>query len=93
MLFNVLRIGDPTANGNRTVVLRYGENVTTDLGTIVNSRVARAVVEASSLKAKVGDNIELDMGSTFRFEVRPFTIPEGEENEGQILELTWIVVK
>lgn len=89
MDFTVLRIGDVTDNGNVTVTMQFGENVSTPLGEVVNSRIARAVVRAESLSVEAGAVVELDMEETFKFETSPYTIPDGE-NAGQVVNLTWI---
>jgi len=71
--------------------MQYGENIDTDLGQVVASRIARVVVKADTLTKEVGDTISLDMDSMFKFETRAFTVPEGEENAGQVIDLAWVV--
>lgn len=91
MDFTILRIGDATELQNRTIVMQYGDNVETDLGEVVASRIARVVVTAASFSREVGDVVTLDMDNTFKFEDRPYTIPEGEENAGDVVNLRWVV--
>lgn len=90
MDFTIIRIGSETQLGNVTVVMQYGENVDTDLGQAVASRIARIVVKANTLSKGVGDTVQLDMDNTFKFEQRAFT-PEEGENAGTTYDLQWVV--
>ena len=91
MDFIILSIGSPTDLGNVTVKMQYGVNEETDLGEVLASRVARVVVVADTLKKAEGETVTLDMDNTFKFEERPYTIPEGEANAGEVVDLMWIV--
>ena len=91
MDFTILRIGEATPLENRTIVMQYGQNIDTEVGEVVVSRIARVVVRDASFTKAVGDHVTLDMDDTFKFEDRPYTIPEGEENAGDVVNLTWIV--
>ena len=93
MDFTIVKIGKVTDNGNLTVVMQRSADVTCDLGEIVGGRRSRIVVRAESLSKEIDDVVTLDMESTFKFETRPYTIPEGEENAGDVVQLEWVVVR
>ena len=89
MDFTILRMGEPTALGNRSLVMQYGANIVEDFGEVVIARIARIVVRSENLTAEVGDTVTLDMDSRYKFEQREFTPDEGE-NAGTTYNLTWI---
>ena len=89
--FSIVGIGDVTPKGNRTIRMQRNADIETDLGTVVGGRISRIVVRSESFSKEKDDVVDLDMDSTFKFEDRTFTIPEGEENAGQEIELEWVV--
>ena len=90
MTFKIVGIGDVTPKGNVTVRMQRNANITTDLGTVIGGRISRIVVGAESLSKEIGDEVDLDMDSTFKFEDRDFEIPEGDD-KGLIIALEWVV--
>lgn len=89
--FTIVKIGNTTENGNVTVVMQRSADVTCELGEITGGRRSRIVVRAESLLKEIDETVSLDMDLTFKFENRPYTVPEGEENAGQVIDLEWIV--
>lgn len=90
MEFTIVGIGSVTPKGNRTIRMQRNADVETDLGTVLGGRISRVVVKADTFSKEVGDAVDLDMNSTFKFSIEPWTVPEGEENAGNVYDLEWV---
>ena len=75
MLFKLIGIGDTTAKGNCTVRMQRTATVDTDLGQVPGGRTSRIVVKADTLTKAIGDEVELDLDSTFEFKSEPYDVP------------------
>jgi len=99
MLFKLVGIGDATPKGNSTVRMQRNASVDTDLGQVIGGRTSRIVVKADSLSKAVGDEVELDLDTTFKFEERPYDVPADatlkdgsvHPNAGERIMMEWIV--